>query len=60
MRQWLSAILAAVAVASLPAQSQIRLWVAQAPGRLVEYDVTSFQERSSIIVPPYASIIFLA
>jgi hypothetical protein len=53
MRQWLTVIVVAFAIASLAAQRQVRLWVLQAPDRLVEYDVMSFQERSSIVVPQY-------
>ncbi|HUQ89706.1 MAG TPA: hypothetical protein VM096_19240 [Vicinamibacterales bacterium] len=53
MPRWLPVIASVWMIASASAQDQLRLWVLQAPDRLVEYDVATFQQRGSISVPAY-------
>jgi len=51
MQLWTQALVVALLVSAVQAQSPKRLWVLQEPDRIVEYDVTTFAARRTVKVP---------
>lgn len=51
MRLWTQALVAALLVSAVQAQSPKQLWVLQEPDQIVEYDVTTFAARRTVKVP---------
>lgn len=55
MRHQIAVIALAFAIVSVAAQGSVRLWVVQAPDKLVEYDVATFAPRATVTIPAYAA-----